>query len=134
MRKIFCLIVLAFSINAEEIFNLSIKDALESEAAKKYILPNVKVEFGSGYNGERIVVGATASRKQRGDIGEKVEKCQIAFLDAVNAFQRRNQREGGTKAVNIVSFLYGKEFSSKTEFQCLYTNKYTVRLQGDIAK
>ena len=134
MRKIFCLIVLAFSINAEEIFNLSIKDALESEAAKKYILPNVKVEFGSGYNGERIVVGATASRKQRGDIGEKVEKCQIAFLDAVNAFQRRNQREGGTTAVNIVSFLYGKEFSSKTEFQCLYTNKFTVRLQGDIAK
>ena len=134
MRKIFCLIVLAFSINAEEIFNLSIKDALESEAAKKYILPNVKVEFGSGYNGERIVVGATASRKQRGDIGEKVENCQIAFLDAVNAFQRRNQREGGTKAVNIVSFLYGKEFSSKTEFQCLYTNKFTVRLQGDIAK
>ena len=45
MRKIFCLIVLAFSINAEEIFNLSIKDALESEAAKKYILPNVKVEL-----------------------------------------------------------------------------------------
>ena len=63
--------MLAFSINAEEIFNLSIKDALESEAAKKYILPNVKVEFGSGYNGERIVVGATASRKQRGDIGRK---------------------------------------------------------------
>ena len=134
MRKIFCLIALAFSINAEEIFNLSIKDALESEAAKKYILPNVKVEFASGYNGDRIVVGATASRKQKGDIDEKVQKCQIAFLDAVNAFQRRNQREGGTKAVNIVSFLYGKEFSSKTEFQCLYTNKFTVRLRGDIAK
>lgn len=134
MRKIFCLAVLAFSLNAEEIFNLSIKDALESEAAKKYILPNVKVEFASGYDGERIVVGATASRKQKGDMSEKVQKCQIAFLDAVNAFQRRNQREGGTKAVNIVSFLYSKEFSSKTEFQCLYTNKFTVRLRGDIAK
>lgn len=134
MRKIFCLAVLAFSLNAEEIFNLSIKDALESEAAKKYILPNVKVEFASGYDGERIVVGATASRKQKGDMSEKVQKCQMAFLDAVNAFQRRNQREGGTKAVNIVSFLYGKEFSSKTEFQCLYTNKFTVRLRGDIAK
>ncbi len=134
MRKIFCLAVLAFSLNAEEIFNLSIKDALESEAAKKYILPNVKVEFGSGYDGEKIVVGATASRKQKGDMSEKVQKCQTAFLDAVNAFQRRNQREGGTKAVNIVSFLYGKEFSSKTEFQCLYTNKFTVRLRGDIAK
>ena len=134
MRKIFCLAVLAFSLNAEEIFNLSIKDALESEAAKKYILPNVKVEFGSGYDGERIVVGATASRKQKGDMSEKVQKCQTAFLDAVNAFQRRNQRESGTKAVNIVSFLYGKEFSSKTEFQCLYTNKFTVRLRGDIAK
>lgn len=134
MRKIFCLAVLAFSLNAEEIFNLSIKDALESEAAKKYILPNVKVEFGSSYDGERIVVGATASRKQKGDMSEKVQKCQTAFLDAVNAFQRRNQREGGTKAVNIVSFLYGKEFSSKTEFQCLYTNKFTVRLRGDIAK
>ena len=132
MRKIFCLAVLAFSLNAEEIFNLSIKDALESEAAKKYILPNVKVEFASG--GERIVVGATASRKQKGDMSEKVQKCQTAFLDAVNALQRRNQREGGTKAVNIVSFLYGKEFSSKTEFQCLYTNKFTVRLRGDIAK
>ena len=53
MRKIFCLAVLAFSLNAEEIFNLSIKDALESEAAKKYILPNVKVEFASGYDGEK---------------------------------------------------------------------------------
>ena len=134
MRKLFCLMALAFGINAEEIFNLSIKDALESEAAKKYILPNVKVEFGSGYNGDRVVVGATASRKQKGDIDEKVQKCQIAFLDAVNAFQRRNQREGGTKAVNIVSFLYGKEFSSKTEFQCLYTNKFTVRLRRDIAR
>ena len=134
MRKIFCLAVLAFSLNAEEIFNLSIKDALESEAAKKYILSNVKVEFASGYDSERIVVGATASRKQKGDMSEKVQKCQTAFLDAVNAFQRRNQREGGTKAVNIVSFLYGKEFSSKTEFQCLYTNKFTVRLRGDIAK
>ena len=56
MRKLFCLMALAFGINAEEIFNLSIKDALESEAAKKYILPNVKVEFASGYDGERIVV------------------------------------------------------------------------------
>ena len=134
MRKIFCLAVLAFSLNAEEIFNLSIKDALESEAAKKYILPNVKVEFASGYDGGRIVVGATASRKQKGDMSEKVQKCQTAFLDAVNAFQRRNQKEDGTKAINIVSFLYGKEFSSKTEFQCLYTNKFTVRLRGDIAK
>lgn len=134
MKKIFCLIALAFSLNADEIFNLSIKEAMESEAAKRYILPNVKVEFGNDYSGERIVTGATASRKQSGDIDEKVQKCQIAFLSAVNAFQRRNQKEGGAKAVNIVSFLYGKEFSSKTEFQCLYTNKFTVRLRGDIAK
>ena len=134
MKKILLLAILAFSLNADEIFNLSIEDALKNPSAKKYILSDVKVEFGADYGGDRVVVGATASRKRRGDIEDKKHKCEEAFLDAVNAFQRRAKKERGSKAVNIVSFLYGNVFSSKTEFQCLYTDKFTVRLKGDIAK
>lgn len=134
MKKILFLAVLVFSLNADEIFNLSIEEAFKNPLAKKYILPDVKVEFADTYTADRVVVAATASRKQRGEISDKKDKCEIAFLDAVNAFQRRVKKENGSKAVNIVSFLYGNVFSSKTEFQCLYTNKFTVRLRGDIAK
>lgn len=134
MKKILFLLVLAFSLNADEIFNLSIEEAFKNPLAKKYILPDVKVEFGDTYTADRVVIGATASRKQRGEVADKKDKCEKAFLDAVNAFQRRVQKENGSKAVNIVSFLYGNVFSSKTEFQCLYTNKFTVRLRGDVAK
>ncbi|WP_169780090.1 excinuclease ABC subunit A [Campylobacter curvus] len=134
MKKILVLLALIAAVsNAEEFFELSIDEALKSPLASEYILPDVKVEFGNGYKGD-IITNAVASRKERGDIGDKKQKCEKAFLDAVNAFQRRVKKEHGSKVVNLVSFLYGKEFSSKTHYQCLYTNKFTVRLRGDIAK
>lgn len=134
MKKIALLAILALSLSGDEIFNLSIEEAFKNPLVKKYILPDVEVEFADTYTGDRVVIAATASRKTRGDISRKKQKCEEAFLDAVNAFQRRVKKEKGQKAVNIVSFLYGNVFSSKTEFQCLYTNKFTVRLRGDIAK
>lgn len=132
--------VLAFSLQAaDEMVHINIAETLDSQLAKDTLKGTVKFSFGSKSGGGKIIAKDLVTNKKsnaslRGRDG-KIESCKRSFISALKQFEERAIREGGTKAVNLVSYFKKNTFDSKTEFECAIGTWMTgVALKGDIAK
>lgn len=138
MKKIlFVIAIFGFFVSANaknDVTNLSIQAALNSDLARQKLDPSIKFVFGSSA-GKTITRGLTANKKTNAFGKDKEVACQRAFISALITFQQRAKKEGGNKVVNITSYYYKNHFSSKSEFQCGIGNVMVgVTLKGDIAK
>ncbi len=138
MKKIVSLVaILAFatSLNARDDVKYHSLDFLNGPKAKNFLLPNVSINFGTGYSGQVIVKDLTSNKKTNGFNKSDEEACQIALLSALKTFQERALKEGGTKVVNLTGYYKKQPFNSKTQFQCGSGALMSgVTLKGDIAK
>ena len=138
MKKIVSLVaILAFatSLNARDDVKYHSLDFLNGPKAKNFLLPNVSINFGTGYSGQVIVKDLTSNKKTNGFNKSDEEACQIALLSALKTFQERALKEGGTKVVNLTGYYKKQQFNSKTQFQCGSGALMSgVTLKGDIAK
>ena len=138
MKKLISLVaILAFatSLNARDDVKYHSLDFLNGPKAKNFLLPNVSINFGTGYSGQVIVKDLTSNKKTNGFNKSDEEACQIALLSALKTFQERALKEGGTKVVNLTGYYKKQPFNSKTQFQCGSGALMSgVTLKGDIAK
>ncbi|MCR4942601.1 MAG: excinuclease ABC subunit A [Campylobacter sp.] len=142
MKKIFfSILVLALSLQAaDKIAHFSIQEALSSDLARQKLPDVSKFKFGSNSGkGHNIITRNITSNKRanaalRGADGKKTA-CQRAFISALIAFNNRISKEGGSKAVNLVSYFRKNTYDSTTQFECAIGSLMTaVTLKGDIAK
>lgn len=119
----------------DDILHLSVQKALNSALAKEKLDGSVKFVFGTGTKAN-IVKKGLISNKRTNAVGKDDEvACERAFISALIAFQDSVKKEGGSKAVNLVSFFRKSEFNSKVEYECAVGNlMVAVTLKGDVAK
>lgn len=98
----------------------SVKEALNTPAAKERLNNNIKLYFGGQKHPKvAIEVGEFKTNKKTNGFNKSdLEACQWAFLSAILQLQTRAAKEGGNAVVNIRSYYKANEISSKTEFEC----------------
>lgn len=115
---------------------LPISSALQSKDAPE--TPNGTVKFFFG-DQEYPAVSAKLgnySTHQRSSTrpAEDARSCNVAFLKALVALQKRAQQAGANAVVNIASYYRSTTFSSATEFECHAGVSAHVMLKGDMVK
>jgi hypothetical protein len=115
---------------------LPISSALQSKDAQE--TPNGSVKFFFG-DQEYPTVGAKLgnhSTHQRSSTrpAEDARSCNVAFLKALVALQKRAQQAGANAVVNIVSYYRNTTFPSATEFECHAGAAAHVMLRGELVK
>ncbi|MCD8213230.1 MAG: excinuclease ABC subunit A [Campylobacter sp.] len=139
MKKIIAVLALGalcVAANAKnDMLHLSIADALNSDLAKEKLDSGVKFSFGSGTKGNFIHKDLVANKKANAVGKDDTAACQRAFISALITFAERVKKEGGKRAVNLVSYFKKNTFDSKTEFECAVGSIMVgVALKGDVAK
>lgn len=115
---------------------LPISSALQAKDAPE--TPNGAVKFFFG-DQEYPAVSAKLgnySTHQRSSTrpAEDARSCNVAFLKALVALQKRAQQAGANAVVNIASYYRNITFSSATEFECHAGVSAHVMLKGDMVK
>jgi hypothetical protein len=115
---------------------LPISSALQSKDAQE--TPNGSVKF---FFGDQEYPAVTAklgnySTHQRSSTrpAEDARSCNVAFLKALVALQKRAQQAGANAVVNIASYYRNTTFPSATEFECHAGAAAHVMLKGDMVK
>jgi hypothetical protein len=113
-----------------------VSSALESKDAQE--TPNGSVKFFFG-DQEFPAVSAklgSHSTHQRSSTrpAEDARSCNVAFLKALMALQKRAQQAGANAVINITSYYRNTTFSSATEFECHAGVAAHVMLKGDMVK
>lgn len=115
---------------------LPISSALQSKDAQE--TPNGTVKFFFG-DQEYPAVSAKLgnySTHQRSSTrpAEDARSCNVAFLKALVALQKRAQQAGANAVVNIASYYRNTTLSSASEFECRAGVAAHVLLKGDLVK
>lgn len=128
MRKLIITILLAFTvsffssqaISRDDRLQLSIKDALSTETAKKKLNAGIRFYFGSqGHPEVAKKLGEYSSNKKTNAFGKSDQAaCEWAFLSAMLGLQKRALREGGDAVINIYSNYKNNEFKNNDKFEC----------------
>jgi len=98
----------------------SIKEALESPAAKDKLDPDIKLYFGNQKH-PAIVKSfgeARTNKKTNGFNKSDQQACEWTFIGAVLALQNNARQQGGNAVVGIKSNYRNIEKSSNTEYMC----------------
>ena len=99
---------------------LSVKEALETAAAKEKLGTEVKFFFGDQVHPAVKATLGTYTSNKKTNFANKTDKegCEWVFLSAMLSLKQRALAEGGNAVVNIQSYYKKKEFSSPTEYEC----------------
>jgi hypothetical protein len=115
---------------------LPISSALQSKDAQE--VPNGSVKF---FFGDQEFPTASAklgahSTHQRSSTrpAEDARSCNVAFLKALVALQKRAQQAGANAVVGIVSYYKSDTLASTTEFECHAGVSAHVMLRGELVK
>ncbi len=120
-----------------ERISFSIQNVLNSSIAEERLSDQVKVYFGTQFDGEIAMnFGEYRTNKKTNAFNKSdLKACNWAFLSALLSLQNRALREGGNAVINIKSNYQNKEFASKTEFECGAGNIIAgVALKGTVVK
>lgn len=114
-----------------------LEDALNTEAAKEKLDPEVKLYFGNQKH-SRVEkrFGEWGTNKKTNAFGKSDKQaCEWVFLSAVMELQERARKEGGNAVVNIKSNYKSITTSSETEYMCgTGAIMAGVALKGDVVK
>ncbi len=117
-----------------DVLEFSFSKAVNTPKAQGVLGTDIGYTFGGGH-GQIILKGAVSNKKTNAFNKSDEEACNWALYSAIKSFQARARKEGGRKAINLVSFLDRKEYHDKSKFQCrVGTFTAAVVLKGDIAK
>lgn len=138
MKKSFVLAIIALftaSTLCAEVQYFDLKSAFESPRFKKKLHPNIEFSFGSGSQDSIIKAGFKAHQKAKGAVKNPEQACQEALLKTLIRFQKRAQKMGASKVVNLIGNYYQHTYDDKEKFQCwIVDNVAGVLLLGDIAQ
>jgi len=143
MKKILSLILLtslfvssqAFSRDTKHLF--SIEAAINSEAFKEKLDPNIEFFFGDqSHSAISQSMGNFVSNKKTNAFGKSDKKaCEWVLLSALLSFQDRIKAEGGNAVINLESYYKKNSFHSETEYECHAGAIIAgVALRGDVVR
>lgn len=138
MKKPFVLAIIAlFTASAlcAEAQYFDLKTAFETPRFKKKLRQDIEFSFGSGSQATIIKEGLKTHQKAKGAAKNPEKACQEALLKTLIRFQKRAQKMGAPKVVNLVGNYYDQSFDDKDKFQCWVAgNVAGVLYLGDIAQ
>lgn len=114
-----------------------LEDALNTEAAKEKLDPEVKLYFGNRKHSKiEKRYGEWGTNKKTNAFGKSDKQaCEWVFLSAAMELQERARKEGGNAVVNIKSNYKNNTTSSETEYMCgTGAIMAGVALKGDVVK
>jgi hypothetical protein len=100
--------------------HLSIQDALNSQAFRDRLDPDIKFYFGDQpHAAPTSRLGEVVSNRKTNALGKTdVEACEWVLLSVLLGLQQRAAAEAANAIVNIRSYYRKQQFSSETEFEC----------------
>ena len=125
----------AFSADVMEKFDIA--TAMEYKDVKELFSGDVAFYWGDqAHPAVEKTYGNFKASKRTNALGKsRGDACAWAMASALDALQKRAQREGGNAVINIVSNIKNNPESSQTEFSCLAgTMMVNVALKGDVVK
>lgn len=114
-----------------------LEDALNTEAAKEKLDPEMKLYFGNQKHAKvEKRFGEWGTNKKTNAFGKSDKQaCDWVFLSAVLELQERARKEGGNAVINIKSNYKNASTSSATEYMCGNgTIMAGVALKADVVK
>lgn len=97
----------------------SIKEAMNTDAAKEKLSKDIKFHFGKKSVKYKSSVGTyTANRKTNAFNKSDEEACEWVFLSALLALQDRAIASGGNAIINIHSYYKKEAMHSTEEYEC----------------
>lgn len=138
MKKSFVLAIIAlFTASAlcAEVQYFDLKTAFETPLFKKKLHQNIEFSFGSGSQASIIKGGFKAHQKAKGAAKNPEKACQEALIKTLVRFQKRAQKMGATKVVNLIGNYHNQTYNDKNKFQCWIVDDVAgVLLLGDVAQ
>jgi len=111
----------ALPAEARETFHdLSVQEAAESELGKQKLLEVPFYMKGQKHPKVAQDLGVFTSNRRTNAFNKSDEQaCEVVFLSAVIALQKRAQRQGGDAVIEIRSITKHQDLESATQFRCV---------------
>ena len=125
------------AVGARETFHdLDVKAALESSTGKAKLLDIPVYMAGDGHTAIAADLGVFTSNRRTNSFNKSDEQaCQIAFLSAIIALQKRASKMSADAVIDIISITKHKNLKSEENFRCVAGNVVAnVALKGRIVK
>ena len=120
---------------ADRRLTLPVKTAFESAAAQENLLDIPIYMKGQKHPPARNVSREFKSNKRTNGFNKSDERaCDIAFLSAIIALQKRAQKEGGNAVIDVYSITKDVVYENAENYSCLAGNiVVNVALKGKVA-
>lgn len=116
---------------------LSIKDGLETVAAKERLGTKIRFYFGNQSHPavDRRLGEYVANRKTNAANKSDRDACNWVFLSSLLALRDRAAQQGGDAVINVTSYYKKNELVSDTEYEC-HAGAFIagVALKGTVVK
>lgn len=112
---------LTLPVNAAELKNISIQDALQSDDAKKGLPDDIKFYFGDSKPEGTVsknIGQYTFQKEVNGSLKSAINGCHTALVTVLKELREAAKKEGANAVVNIVTNSKGKAVSSKEIYAC----------------
>jgi hypothetical protein len=134
----FFIFILVFSVVAQAAdrrLTLSVKTALESEVAQESLLGIPVYMKGQKHPPATNVSREFKSNKRTNGFNKSDERaCEIAFISAIVALQKRAQKEGSNAVIDIYSITKDIVYENAENYSCLAGSiVVNVALMGKMA-
>lgn len=127
----------AMPAGARETFHdLSVEEATRGELGEEKLLEIPFYLKGQQHPPVAQDLGVFKSNRRTNAFNKSDEQaCQVAFLSAVIALQKRAQRQGGDAVVDVRSITKHRDLESPTQYRCVAGNVVAnVALEGRVVR